>query len=136
MANQYLKLDPIDDDDLQVQGGKGGYIRPKQKWPVTTMTLSGLNNKSLAKELWDALGNDKKAAGVNDSNFASAVNMVIGLSTKVSIGDKTYWFIKKKEAIAFEEKLGDDCEDTSKADGEYNSNNFVKKVSEIFNEIK
>ena len=136
MANQYLKLDPIDDDDLQVQGGKGGYVRPKQKWPVTTMTLSGLTNKSLAKELWDALGSDKKAAGVNDSNFASAVNMVIGLSTKVSIGDKTYWFIKKKEATAFEEKLGDDCEDTSKADGEYNSNNFVKKVSDIFNEIK
>lgn len=136
MANQYLKLDPIDDDDLQVHGGEGGYVRLKQKWPVTTMTLSGLNNKSLAKELWDALGNDKKAAGVNDSNFASAVNMVIGLSTKVSIGDKTYWFIKKKEATAFEEKLGDDCEDSSKADGEYNSNNFVKKVSDIFNEIK
>lgn len=69
MANQYLKLDPIDDDDLQVQGGKGGYVRPKQKWPVTTMTLSGLNNKSLAKELWDALGNDKKAAGVLKLRF-------------------------------------------------------------------
>lgn len=99
MANQYLKLDPIDDDPLQVHGGEGGQVKPKQKWPVTTTTLAGLNNKSLAKELWDALGNDKKAAGVNDSNFASAVNMVMGLSTKVSIGDKTYWFIKKKPPL-------------------------------------
>lgn len=136
MANQYYKLDPIDDDPLSVHGGEGGEVRPKQKWPVTTTTLSGLNNKDLAKELWEAVNKGQKGSGVDDSNFASAVSMVMGLSTKVSIGDKTYWFIKKKEATAFEEKLGDDCEDSSKADGEYNSNNFVKKVSDIFTEIK
>lgn len=63
MANQYYKLDPIDDDPLSVHGGEGGEVRPKQKWPVTTTTLSGLNNKDLAKELWEAVNKGQKGSG-------------------------------------------------------------------------
>ena len=135
MAAQFLKIEEKDDKPLSVIGGEGGQVKPKQKWPVTQVTLAGLNNKDLAKDLWSSVDNGSDASGVNDFNFAAAVSMAMGGSTKVVVGDKTYWFAKKKAAESFEQEFGD-ADDSSTADSKYDSNGFVKKVSDIFNEIR